>query len=263
VLVTNDDGPATAGLRALVRATAAVGWHQVVVAVPATEMSSTGTAINPAEAGPVEAWRSTRAWPGATAGYEVAGYPSMIVRLAAMGAFGAPPDLVLAGVNAGVNIGRSLIHSSTIGAALAAAVYGLPAVAISAALGADWAALHPVLVRLLGALPPAWPDGVVLSVNLPRCPAADPARIVWCRPADLTAASALSRTSTDDGHLTLSLSYQQHRLAPPDTDAGVLAAGGVALTCLTLPYTDPVDPQWQQELTWRLRPGSQAAAGSA
>ena len=44
----------------------------------------------------------------------------MIVFLGAHGAFGEPPDIVLAGINRGPNVGRAILHSGTVGAALTA-----------------------------------------------------------------------------------------------------------------------------------------------
>ena len=44
----------------------------------------------------------------------------MIVFLGSHGAFGEPPDIVLAGIDRGPNVGRAILHSGTVGAALTA-----------------------------------------------------------------------------------------------------------------------------------------------
>ena len=225
----------------------------VTVAVPATDVSSTGTALGAVDDIPIEAWPSRRTWPGVAVGVEVRAQPSAIVTLAALGAFGSPPDLLLAGINHGVNIGWGLIHSSTIGAALTAAVHRVPAVAFShrpLPIGPAW---HPALVRLIKALPRSWPVGTVLSVNLPQQPPGPDPGFVWCRPAESTATGGVARTTLPDGRLALRLSYRPHGLVTADTDAAVLAAGQVALTYLSLPYTPPVDSAWQAELVRSLR----------
>lgn len=261
VLVTNDDGPDSAGLCALVRAVASDRQCVVTVAVPATDVSSTGTALGAVDDIPIEAWPSRRTWPGVAVGVEVRAQPSAIVTLAVLGAFGSPPDLLLAGINHGVNIGWGLIHSSTIGAALTAAVHRVPAVAFSAPATADWPAWHPALVRLIKALPRSWPVGTVLSVNLPQQPGPDPG-FVWCRPAESTATGGVARTTLPDGRLALRLSYRPHGLVTADTDAAVLAAGQVALTSLSLPFAPPVDSAWQAEMVRRLRQDRTAILGA-
>jgi Survival protein SurE len=48
--------------------------------------------------------------------------------------FGAPPELVLSGVNEGANIGRAVLHSGTVGAALTGALQGARAMAVSLAV---------------------------------------------------------------------------------------------------------------------------------
>jgi 5'-nucleotidase len=258
VLVTNDDGPGTGGLAALVRAAAAGPDRDVVVAVPARDASSTGTALDPVDGTPIEAWPGRGNWPGATvsAAYEVSGYPSTIVTLAALGGFGSPPDLVLAGVNRGVNVGRGVVHSSTVGAALTAAVHRIPAVAFSAAGPAtDWAAWHDTLVGMIGALPVPWPAGAVLNVNLPERPAGpDPAGDpVWCGIAEATAVGEVSRTVLDDGRLSFGIRYRPLPDHPPEaTDCGAVLRGRIALSWLTLPYVSPVDSAAREELTRRL-----------
>ena len=48
--------------------------------------------------------------------WSVSGPPALCVMFARLGAFGAPFDLVVSGINPGVNVGRSVYHSGTIGA---------------------------------------------------------------------------------------------------------------------------------------------------
>jgi 5'-nucleotidase len=57
---------------------------------------------------------------------------------AALGAFGRFPDLVVSGVNAGMNTGHSIIHSGTVGAALTARTFRSKGVAVSVAQSDPW-----------------------------------------------------------------------------------------------------------------------------
>ena len=57
--------------------------------------------------------------------------PALCVMFARMGAFGPPFDLVVSGINPGANVGRSVYHSGTVGAALTARSGGISGVAVS------------------------------------------------------------------------------------------------------------------------------------
>ena len=52
--------------------------------------------------------------------WSVSGPPALCVMFSRLGAFGAPFDLVVSGINPGANVGRSVYHSGTIGACLTA-----------------------------------------------------------------------------------------------------------------------------------------------
>ena len=79
--------------------------------------------------------------------FGIDGPPALAVILACVGGFGPRPDLVLSGINHGVNVGRSAMHSGTVGAALTAAHFGLRCLAVSIRWGPDpvpWeTASHP------------------------------------------------------------------------------------------------------------------------
>ena len=57
--------------------------------------------------------------------------PALIVITACLGAFGPPPDLVASGINPGRNVGRAVLHSGTVGAALTSVHFGLKGLATS------------------------------------------------------------------------------------------------------------------------------------
>ena len=69
--------------------------------------------------------------------YGIDGPPALAVILACVGGFGPRPDIVLSGINHGVNVGRSAMHSGTVGAALTGAHFGLRCLAVSIRWGDD------------------------------------------------------------------------------------------------------------------------------
>src|ERR1700761_1674997 len=123
VLVTNDDGVSAPGLRPLAEAARGRGV-EVVVAAPAQEASGMSAALTAVTD------RGRVVFEETPAGFGVAASPAYIVVLASLGVFGPPPEIVLSGINRGANIGRAVLHSGTVGAALTAANHGARAMAV-------------------------------------------------------------------------------------------------------------------------------------
>ncbi len=108
--------------------------------------------------------------------------PALIVITACLGGFGPPPDLVASGINPGRNVGRAVLHSGTVGAALTSAAFGLKALAVSIQAGsspsayesADGSLVHyesaaalAVAVASQMAIAPA---RTVINLNVPNLP---------------------------------------------------------------------------------------------
>lgn len=172
VLVTNDDGVGAPGIGALARALAEAG-HDVLVAAPAADWSGTGAALGPVHVTGRILYERTGidGLPDDAAVVAVDGPPALTVVAACLGAFGPPPDLVASGVNDGANVGQSVLHSGTVGAALTALSFGVPALAVSLGLGPDrpFAAAADIACRLVAH---ATKTGLpaVLNVNVPARP---------------------------------------------------------------------------------------------
>jgi len=105
----------------------------------------------------------------------VAASPAIIMLIALAGGIGPEPDLVLSGINYGVNAGRAVTHSGTVGAALTAALGGRRAAAFSIGHSVrrpdnpTWPTATAVVAQLLPAIC-ALPEGVLLNVNVPDVP---------------------------------------------------------------------------------------------
>ena len=125
LLISNDDGYDAPGLRALVGALRAVG--RVVVAAPAREQSGKGHSLMLRE--PI--FVSEHNQPDSTTWYSIDAPPATCVRLAIEGLLVQPPNVVVSGINRGDNLGATVYHSGTVGAAREAAIAGIPAIAAS------------------------------------------------------------------------------------------------------------------------------------
>ena len=125
ILITNDDGIHSEGLRLLVDWAKQLG--EVTVAAPKTEQSGKSHAIeivHPFSVEPVTLENGVR-------GFSIDSTPADCVRYAILGLH-EQFDLVISGINRGLNIGRDIVYSGTAGAVFEAAALDVPrAVAIS------------------------------------------------------------------------------------------------------------------------------------
>ncbi len=131
VLITNDDGIDAPGLRALA-AVALERAHDAYVIAPSSNNSGSSASILTVPQGRGLVLQP-HSWPGWAPGTvsAVDAPPAMICRAAFQGSFGAPPDVVLSGINHGANTGRAVLHSGTVGAAFTAYQEQRPAIAMS------------------------------------------------------------------------------------------------------------------------------------
>jgi 5'-nucleotidase len=233
VLVTNDDGVHAAGILALAVALAEAG-HDVVVAAPLSDMSGSGAALGPGHAKGVRTERLQIPDLADVPIYGVDGPPGMCVMAAHLGAFGDRPDVIASGINHGANTGRSILFSGTVGAALAAANFGLRGVAVSQNLGEPW---HIETGAQLGAAALEWvlgrPTGTVLNVNVPNLPLDDVRGVRSGRLAPFGVVRTVLEGESD-GHLQLVLRDTEEQL-DPDTDTMLVNDGFVSVNALVGP----------------------------
>lgn len=178
ILVTNDDGVGAPGIDALVNGLKGSPGVEVTVVAPATNQSGAGGKVTD---GTLTATKTTTA-----SGYPataVAGTPAdTVVWAIDQKGIDFTPDLVIAGINAGQNMGPVIDVSGTVGAARAAAKRGIPALAASQgglAPPNDWpSGVSYVLEWLDSNLAPlkahALATTTVANLNIPTCPAGKP-----------------------------------------------------------------------------------------
>lgn len=121
ILVTNDDGVYSPGLKVLAKALKAVG--DVWVVAPDKEQSAVAHSLTLHRPLLVEEIMAQV--------FAVNGTPTDCVNLAVNRLLPGMPDLVVSGINKGGNLGDDVTYSGTVSAALEAAIMGLPAIAVS------------------------------------------------------------------------------------------------------------------------------------
>ena len=100
-----------------------------------------------------------------------------------LGAFGDPPDIVVSGINAGLNTGHSVLHSGTVGAALTAQNFGSSALAVSTEPTDPWhwdtaCEYAEAAISWLVANAPA---STVLNLNVPGRPRDEVLGLRWAQ----------------------------------------------------------------------------------
>ncbi len=161
ILVTNDDGIYSEGLRKLAAACREVG--DVIIVAPDREQSAASHALT--------LNRPLRLLQIETDEWIVDGTPADCVNLAILKLMkGARPDLIVSGINFGPNLGDDVTYSGTISAAFEGALLNIPSIAFSAVVGKHFsfdpcAEIAGRLVRI--ALEQHRDPRIVLNVNFP------------------------------------------------------------------------------------------------
>lgn len=262
ILVTNDDGIESAGLHELVRHLATTE-HTPVVVAPDRDWSGAAAALGdfaldrpvPARQVEIPDAPDVDAW-------ALGGPPAATVIAGMLGAFGDPPDLVVSGINAGLNTGRSVLHSGTVGAALTAQNFGVSALAVSVDVGDPWQWVTAALlaVEVLDLLIDA-PPRAVLNLNVPARSRTDVRGTCWARLAPFGSVRAAVRGRSNEG-VEMELVATDYSPAA-DTDQGCVDRGFAALTTLgglaeAWPHDAAVGEESSApEVFARLRPGAE------
>jgi 5'-nucleotidase len=121
ILVTNDDGYRSDGIRALADALERLG--EVTIVAPIEEASAIGHALT--------LRRPLRLEHIAAHVYAVDGTPTDCVNLGIGQVLKRVPDLVVSGINKGYNLGDDITYSGTVAGALEGALLGVPSIAVS------------------------------------------------------------------------------------------------------------------------------------
>ncbi len=239
ILVTNDDGVDAPGLAALAAALRPLG--RVTILAPDRNWSASGhvkTLHKPLRL------MATFAADGSDA-LACSGAPSDGVALAILGAVDGPIDLVVSGINPVNNLGHDVTYSGTVTAAMEAAVWGIPGIAVSVGgrsgddavveYGPAAAIARQVAERVIAH---GLPSGTLLNVNVPPGHRADLRGLEITRQGQRVYRDKLVVRNDPRGRPY----YWFGGDAPagvedPGTDIGAVARGIVSITPLRLDLT--------------------------
>lgn len=256
ILICNDDGYQAPGVAALYEALKDVAEVEVIAPEQNNSAKSNALTLN----APLYVHQ------GANGFRYVNGTPADCMHIALTGLLGYRPDLVVSGINNGANMGDDTIYSGTVGAAMEAYLFGIPAVAFSQtekgwqhldAAGATARALVLQLMQQHAVGDAPW----LLNVNIPNRPLDQlkPAKV--CR---LGRRHAAERVITMDSPRGETMYWIGGAGAAKDgadgTDFHATAQGHVSITPLQVDLTDhPRLAHWT-DLLAGVSGGSRSAA---
>ncbi len=161
ILVTNDDGVQSEGIRDLAAALAPLG--EVTIVAPIQEASAIGHALT--------LRRPLRIETIAPRVFAVDGTPTDCVNIAITHVLREKPDLIVSGINKGWNLGDDVTYSGTVSGALEGALLGIPSIAISTQRIADRCEFGPsakaAAIVAEAVLERGVPKWTLLNINTP------------------------------------------------------------------------------------------------
>ncbi len=163
ILLSNDDGYLAPGLACLAAALEPIG--EVTVVAPDRDRSGASNSLTLRS--PLRVRQSDNGF------YYVDGTPTDCVHLAITGIMAQEPDMVIAGINSGANLGDDVLYSGTVAAAMEGRFLGLPAIAVSLVDGAEqfFPTAAQAVLKILDKLHDSpLPADTILNVNVPPLP---------------------------------------------------------------------------------------------
>lgn len=238
ILLTNDDGIDSVGIRTMARTLSEIGT--VTVVAPAGNESGIGHAAttNPR----VEIFVTSETDDDGITWHSITAHPSDCVRLGIRQLMDSPPDIVISGPNSGANLGFSTWLSGTLGAAREGAMHGIPSIAVSMVNGpraAHYQNASEFTARLIVEyLETPLPEGSYLTVNYPALPADE---IRGTRIVPLAERFPFLWDYTEDRTRDGGIVYRQRIVSTTETDRagdwGATTDGYISVTPIQLDQT--------------------------
>jgi len=248
ILITNDDGILAPGLAALIRAAEHLGNLHVVA--PETAQSAAAHSITLTE--PLISQHVEL--PGGIGGFSISGRPADCVKLAMTELLPTRPDLVISGINAGANVGVNVLYSGTVAAALEAAFFNVPGIAISLDIRGkiDFKYAEQVAREALDQLvhQSVLTPGRVLNVNIPIPEIGPPKGMRVVRQSTRAWADRFQRRTDPRGrvYFWLDADVNEDEALQEETDEHAINEGYITVTPLNRDLTDLSDLRNVREL---------------
>ncbi len=258
ILLTNDDGINSPGLRAAAEALSTLGW--VTVVAPREQSSGAGRSLPSNTGGAIHAHRQQIGgdrWEV----FAVDGTPAQAVQHGILELVPRLPDLVVSGINYGENVGSGITISGTVGAALEAASFGIPALAVSLETPKEYHLSHSADINFAAAYFTRLFAELIFKQHLP--PDVDVMKVDVPATATFGTRWQVTRLSRQRYYMPIKperekltdrrkVDYRRQLEADPEPDsdvAAIVSGGFVSVTPLSLDLTSRVDLNaWERQL---------------
>ena len=181
ILITNDDGINARGIIALAKEISKK--HEIIVVAPREQKSASSHSIsinNPIKIREEKLDENFKA-------YSLVGTPADCTQ-AGLSLLGGDIDIVISGINRGLNCGTDILYSGTVSAAVEGAIYSVPSIAIS--MDVDWSKededyskAAKWISKILDVAEKGYlKENVVLNVNVPNINEEDIKGLIICNP---------------------------------------------------------------------------------
>lgn len=232
ILLSNDDGIRSEGLRALYEAL--TEFADVVVVAPDRERSAVGRALTLHR--PLRCEQVDENW------FAVDGTPTSCVYIGIHAIMKQKPDMVIGGINRGPNLGEDITYSGTVSVAMEGALLGIPSIAFSLVTfkdfywkdAADWAKRITLKVYEQGI-----PKGCCLNVNIPNLPKDEIKGVKVTRQGKKAYSEKVEERRDPWGRVYYWIGGEEPNWeAEPGTDYWAVKNGYVSVTPIHLDLTD-------------------------
>jgi 5'-nucleotidase len=234
ILVSNDDGIDHPGMQALVVKLSPLG--EVTVAAPSKNQSGVGHGTTFPGPIRVEAWER-----GGVKWYSIEALPATCVRIALTSLLSADPDILVAGVNKGANVGVITFSSGTVACAREAAYRGIPALSVNLERGTtmDYDAAADFIAAFVPELKKkGLPRGTYLNINIPALPK-DQIKGALITTQDFRPPDEYYERKTNaEGKMDFWSVYKVLGDGDPKSDTWALSHGYISITPLVIDQTD-------------------------
>ncbi|MBA7599027.1 5'/3'-nucleotidase SurE [subsurface metagenome] len=229
ILVTNDDGIFAEGLWTLVKELRNIA--RVTVVAPDREQSAAGTSVTLWQ--PLRVRKVNPMVPEVET-YAVEGTPSDSVMLALGNLVKGKVDLVISGINYGLNLGEDVYISGTVAAALQGYLHGFPSLAISTARGNSHLDIAAKLAIILAQKITAssLPSNLFLNINLPNLPLAEIGRAQITKLASKSHINMVEEGNDGKREYYWLVRQRQNKTTDKETDIWAIEQGNISITPL-------------------------------
>ena len=237
LLITNDDGIHAKGIYILAKELEKE--HQVIITAPDDQRSACGHSITLTRPLII---KEVKLQGIKSKAYSVNGTPADCVRIAIEKLADGKIDMVISGINKGVNLGTDVIYSGTVSAAIESAIYKIPSIAISSEFEGCKENYELAAKTVLGILRKLQPNNikkdVVLNINIPLVEEKNIKGIKVCKIGSRTYNNCFIESKDAEGNLSYEIIGTVNDVHDKDTDGEYFKQGYITLTPLHYDLTN-------------------------